>query len=312
MMACSLFIMRIGLALGGGGAKGFFHIGVLKVLETLKIKLDFIAGTSMGALIGALYALHKDSLSVESLILGALEKYKGEILSLKNYSASSDVEEKKIFLEKSFNFVREFYLWNLRMIKPFLVDPRPFLKLFKELLGLNAFGDCKIPFLCSAVDLNQGEIVTMGKGLLYKAVMASCSLPGIFPPLRLKDKCLVDGGILLPLPASFLKDKVDFIIGVNLIYPWEGFKDIKNAVDIMFIVDRIRYRKILEDNLKEAHFLVFPQHLSFTWADFDKAQEIIALGEKEMLAKKKELMEAIRCHSRGFSLLRRLFIKKKS
>jgi len=149
--------VRIGLALGGGGAKGFFHIGVLKALTSLGIKIHSISGTSIGALIGALYALHLDAEKVEEVTLNILNKYKREIEALKSYGGSSDVEEKRLFLEKSFDFVKEIYLWNLRIIRPYLVNPKPFLRVFRELLGLATFNECKLPFQCSAVDLIKGE-----------------------------------------------------------------------------------------------------------------------------------------------------------
>ncbi|MCK4809580.1 MAG: patatin-like phospholipase family protein [Candidatus Omnitrophica bacterium] len=285
--------MKIGLALGGGGARGFFHIGVLKVLETLNLKINFISGTSIGALIGALYSLYRDSHQVQLKTLEVLAKHRKNIDALKIYSSSFNVEEKKIFLERSFNFVKKFYLWNLRRVRPFLVHPKPFLKFFNDLFGTTTFEDCKIPFSCSAVDLIRGSAVFLDKGPLDKAVMASCSIPGVFPPLRTGNKLLVDGGVLMPLPSVFLKDKVDFILGINLQPLWVAPVNIKNAIDIMFITDCIRYRKIIEDTLENADFLISLENSSFTWGDFDKAEEFIKLGEKEMLSRKDDLIKAL-------------------
>ena len=124
--------MKIGLALGGGGARGLAHIGVLKALEELKIKIDFIAGTSMGAVIGGVYALRPDAHHVAEVIQHELEEYKKELSSLKSFSSRSSVEEKKIFLEKSFSFAKDLYLWNLRIVKPYLVNPKPFFKIFRN------------------------------------------------------------------------------------------------------------------------------------------------------------------------------------
>ncbi|HDN85956.1 MAG TPA: hypothetical protein ENG49_01895 [Candidatus Omnitrophica bacterium] len=290
--------MRIGLALGGGGAKGFFHIGVLKALTSLGIKIHSISGTSIGALIGALYALHLDAEKVEEVTLNILNKYKREIEALKSYGGSSDVEEKRLFLEKSFDFVKEIYLWNLRIIRPYLVNPKPFLRVFRELLGLATFNECKLPFQCSAVDLIKGELISLERGFLYKAVMASCSLPGFFPPLRMREKLLVDGGVLAPVPSLLLKEKVDFIVGVSLESAWVPYQETKNAVEVMFMVDRIRYKRIFEETIKEVNFLISFPHAPFKWTDFDKAEDFIEMGERETLAKKDEFIKIVKRHRR--------------
>ena len=232
---------------------------------------------------GALYALYQDAGYVEKIALNILEKYEKELAIFKNYTASSEVEERKLFLEKAYNFVKEFYLWNIKKIKLFLVSPSPFLKIFKELFGKKTFRDCKIPFLCSTVDLKKGEPLCLEEGTLFKAVLASSSLPGFFPPLRNKDKILVDGGVLLPLPVTFLKSRVDFIIGVNLEPERIPSEEVKNIVEILFRVERIRYQKILEDILKEVDYLISLKDTSLKWTDFSKAKRLIELGEKEVL-----------------------------
>ena len=289
-------MMRIGLALGGGGARGFFHIGVLKGLEKLKIKISYIGGTSIGAVVGALYALYQDATHVEKIALDILEKYKKELAIFKNYTASSEVEERKLFLEKAYNFVKEFYLWNIKKIKFFLVSPSPFLKIFKELFDKKTFRDCKIPFLCSTVDLKKGEPLSLEEGTLFKAVLASLSLPGFFPPLRSKDKILVDGGVLLPLPVTFLKNRVDFIIGVNLEPEKIPPEEVKNIVEILFRVERIRYQKILENILKEVDYLISLKDASLKWTDFDKAKKLIDLGEKEVLDNQEKIIKILKKH----------------
>jgi NTE family protein len=298
--------MKIGLALGGGGARGFFHIGVLKGLESLGIKINSIAGTSIGAIIGGLYALQPDACRLEKFAFDILNKYKKEIFSFKGYSASISVKEKKIFLEKSFEFVKEVFLWNLRIIKPYLIDPKPFFKIAKNIFKNYKFSDCKIPFTATSVDLIKGEKVLIEDGLLYKAIIASCALPGFFPPLKWKEKFLIDGGILLPVPAEPLKNKSDFIIGVNVEVLQEGAPQIKNAIDVLFLADKIRYKKIVEENTKEVHFLISPQLKEIYWADFDKAKDLVKKGEREIIEKREELFRILKREKlRRFFFLRR-------
>jgi NTE family protein len=304
--------VKIGLALGGGGAKGFFHIGVLQALESFNIKVDYIGGTSMGALVGALYALAPDADEVERVILTIMDKYRDDVFALKKLSASSDVEQaeqRKIFLEKSIDYVKKLYLWNLRMVKPYLVNPRPFIKILKELYGLRGFADCEIPFVCSAVDLKSGECCALESGPLGKSVLASCSLPGVFPPVKLKQMTLVEGAVLVPIPAPLLKDKVDMIIGVNLDTAWSFPKEIKSVIDVMFISDRIRYKKILADSLQDVDFLISLDNDSFSWTDFDRAEELIQLGRKRAEELKGPLLSLVRCYSKKHSFWGKLFKK---
>jgi len=178
--------MKIGFALGGGGAKGFFHIGALKALEKLKIKPQAIAGTSIGAMVGGTYSLYPNASQLEKIIFDVYDKYSKDVLGLKMFSASSSVEEKKVFLEKSFEFAKDLVLWNLRIIKPFLVDSHPFMHLLKDIFKINRFCDCKIPFTATAVELTKGEKTFFRTGPLYKAVLASLALPGVFPRMAMR------------------------------------------------------------------------------------------------------------------------------
>jgi len=273
--------MKIGLALGGGGARSLAHIGVLKALEEANIRIGGVSGTSMGAVIGGLYALNPRVSWVDKSLREFLDKYKKDISLLKSYGTSSSVEEKKLFLEKSIRFVKDLYLWNLRIVKPYLVNPKPFFRIFKELFKKYHFKDCVIPFLCTAVDLFTGEEVIIKSGSMFKSIIASCALPGVFPPLRVKERLLADGGILIPLPAKVIRPYVDFVIGVSVESALNTSKDIKNALDVLFTVDRIRYKAIIEENRKEADFIISPSVSSYTWSDFDCIGEIVREGYLE-------------------------------
>jgi len=151
--------MRLGLALSGGGARGFFHLGVLKALEKLKVKIDVIAGTSVGSLIGGCYALYADASAAEERLFEVFDKYSQDITALRNYASSSAIDERMYFSRTHLNFLKEFFLWNLHIIRPYLIDPKPFLKIFKHIFREKCFSDCKIPFCATSVDLIKGELV---------------------------------------------------------------------------------------------------------------------------------------------------------
>ena len=286
--------MKIGLALGGGGARALAHIGALKALEELNIKIDYIAGTSLGALVGGLYALKPDARLVENLIKDSLHRYKNEINSLKSYGADSSVEDKKLFLEKSFRFVKSVYLWNLKIVKSYMVKPKPFFRIFKSLLKNYQFGNCKIPFLCAVVDIMKADVAVIDKGSLFKGVAASCALPGIFPPVKTRNNLFVDGGVLAPLPARMITGYVDFTIGVGVEESFHFSPDsIKNVLDMLFTVDRIRYKKIIEQNQAAADFLIMPDVANYSWSDFGCFDDIIEAGYVQTLKKKSLLLKAI-------------------
>lgn len=293
--------MRIGLALGGGGARGLAHIGVLEVLEKEKIHLDFISGTSMGAVIGALYAKEGKLTYLKEKIFSFLERDIIKKLE-EGFSLAQDRQEPFPKIKKAFLFIREFYLWNIRMVKKRLIDYKPFEALFKEALDDLKFSDCAIPFICVAVDLLNQDVVYLKEGFLYQALLASCALPGVFPPLKIEKKYLVDGGVLEALPTRALKKKVDFIIGINLEKKKrKGF--LRSGMDILLSADEIRHLKLIEFSKREADFLFEPDTACFGWADFSRASEIIERGREEAYRRIFELKKRLR-YRRFFPFLK--------
>ncbi|MBD3245859.1 MAG: hypothetical protein GF333_02490 [Candidatus Omnitrophica bacterium] len=273
-------VMKFGLALSGGGARGFFHIGVLKSLARFGIRPDAVAGTSIGAVIGGMYALDPDPFRLEQKIFRIFRKHRKGIGVLKNYSASSSVEEKKIFLEKSYEFVKDLFLWNLHIIKPYLVDPAPFIRIMRDLFGSARFAHCRIPFFCTGVDLRTGSAVVLDQGSVARSVTASCAFPGFFPPIEIDQQELVDGGVLLPLPAQVLKERGYWVVGVNADNKEEFAQQKKNAVEILFLTEKIRHREILAKNLESADFLISAELENVLWVDFDRAPDLVAIGEE--------------------------------
>lgn len=166
---------RIGLTLGNGSARGLAHIGVLKALEEKNIKIDFIAGSSIGALIGAAYA---SGMSVERMEELALE------IDLKKIA--------QLFISKP-AFTG---LINGKSIKNYILSH----------IGNPDFSQLKIPFVAAATDIDTGETVVLNKGSVVDAVRASISIPGIFAPVKMNNRLLIDGGVTLPLPIRLVKE----------------------------------------------------------------------------------------------------------
>jgi len=181
--------MRTGIALGSGGAKGLAHIGVLKVLQEHGIEPDLLSGTSIGALVGALYCLRGGIAAVEKYALGFEDANLSAYLAPRP-SGSGLISEKRIrnFLEAS--------------------------------LGSGRIEDLDRPFFCPAADIRSGREVMFDRGALVQAVRASISIPVLFRPVRLGSRYLVDGGLVNPVPVDVLKKNgADFTIAVTIITP---------------------------------------------------------------------------------------------
>ena len=206
---------KIGLVLGSGGAKGFAHIGVLEALEKAGIKPDMVIGCSMGAIVGSCYAMGVSP-----------KKMKEQVLSL----SRSDIIDVK--LPNRFGFVKGDRAE--KVIRKFLgaQDAEP------------TFADCKIPFACACTDILKGEPVDLAEGELIPAVRASFSIPGVFVPIKIKDRYLWDGGLLRRVPNDLARRMgADIVVGVDCIGPTREVKEenldslLSTVVRIFFMMD---------------------------------------------------------------------------
>jgi len=178
---------KIGYALGGGAARGLSHIGVLKALEEHSIFPDIVTGTSIGALIGALYA-------------GGIK--------------IGDIEQLALRLD----FKRLVLLADMTLPLSGLIGGKRVISLLKSILGDLTFSHLKYDFACVATDIKTGEQVVIHDGSLIEAVRASISLPGIFTPVCIKGRYLVDGGLVNEVPVSVCREMgAEYVIGVNVI-----------------------------------------------------------------------------------------------
>lgn len=215
--------MKTGIALGGGAAKGLTHIGVLKVLEAHGIVADMVAGTSIGALIGALYVLRGNIAAVEEYALG-FENSKPQLAP--RPSSSGMISEKHI--------------------QAFL----------RGLFGTKRIEHLERPFFCPATDIRNGREVMFDSGSLCQAVRASISVPVIFKPVRLRGRYLVDGGLINPVPVDVLKKHgCSFTIAVNVIEPRplrpRRRKKTSSKERLLLALDDFFSRKLISDNPNE-------------------------------------------------------------
>ena len=223
---------RIGLSLSGGGAKGFAHIGVLKVLDSLGVKVDYISGTSMGAIVGGLYASGYTGKEIEQIVMDtdfysliANEKTRQETSffnkSVDKYILTVPIKDGSInVLPKAISTGQK----NIYMLK----------ELFKNVSTITDFSKLPIPFMCVATNLESGKIKLFEGGDLVSSIMASSAFPGLMDPVKINDSLYIDGAMTINYPSKPLKDKgIDIVIGVDLSQGLSSRKDLQSAVSIL-------------------------------------------------------------------------------
>ena len=252
---------KVGLALGSGAARGLAHIGVWKVLQEAEIPIDMVAGTSAGAIIGALCAQGKDASQIKAMTL-ELSGHKLAPLIDPSLPKSGFIKGRKI----------------------------------KDLLGSHIggnirFSDMKIPFACVATDILTGEEVVIDRGSVPEAVRASISIPGIFTVVKWEGRYLVDGGLVNPVPVSVLQRMgASFIIAVNVIpevservqrlakEQKEGFRE-PNIIHVLMQSLYIGTYSLVRASMEYADVVIEPQVAHLGVGDFHHAQECIRQGE---------------------------------
>jgi len=275
---------KIGLVLGGGGAKGAAHIGVLKVLEEQKIPVDYIAGTSMGAIVGALYA--------SGLTAGELE----EVITAIDWNDvfSGDPDRRDIDYRRKREDFEHLTKLSVGIRDGKVVVPKGLINdqkvnvLFEMLMlhtsDIDDFDKLPIPYRAVAVDLETGEMVVLKGGRLADAARASMSVPGAFPPIELNGRLLIDGGIVRNLPVDIVREMgADIIICVDVDKPMATRKDLGGSLSILNQMIDIMMKKNVKDQVKTLgpqDVYMNPELGELGSADFDKAAEISRVGEK--------------------------------
>ncbi len=274
---------KIGLALSGGGARGISHVGVLKMLEELNIPVDYIAGTSMGAIVGGLYSAGFTADELETIIgeidwLGVLgDKMPREELP---YRQKSDALHP---IKLGFDFKE-----GAILPKGIMAGKR--LDILLRTLALPAstttdFNELPIPFKAVAADIDTGEVVVLENGNLAEAMRASMSLPGIFPPIEIDGRTLVDGGILMNLPVEVVKQMgADIIIAVNIGTPMSKRDDLKSFIGITDQSRKIMTLRYYDEQvalLGADDLLIEPDLKDISNGDYTRGDELIATGYAE-------------------------------
>jgi NTE family protein len=280
---------KIGLVLSGGGAKGLAHIGVLKVIDSLGIKIDYIGGTSMGAIIGGLYAsgynakqldsifttLDADALIQDYVPRGSksfFEKRNDELYAI-------TLPFKKLKLETPNALSKGMYNYNLLS------------KLTFHVRHLRDFNRLPIPFFCMATDIETGEEIILNKGILAQAMVASGSIPSLFNPIEIEGRMLVDGGVKNNYPVENLKAMgADIIIGVDVQDGLKKKDELKGVSTILLQISNFGTLEKMPEKIKKTDIYIKPNITGFTVLSFDEGKTIIKNGENAAI---KELYRLI-------------------
>ena len=235
----------IGLALGGGFARGFAHLGVLQVLEQKRIPISCIAGTSVGSILGAAYA-------------------------------SGAPLARIIATCRTLRF-RDIARWRVSRFG--LASNQRLGELIERVFDSRQFEDLRIPMAVVATDLNSGEPVVLKHGSLVDAIRASCAFPGLFEPVEIGTRCLADGGLVAPVPTRAARDLgADFVLGISV-----GMQDghrgsPTNVFQVMTRAVSAAQKHQLEVWERHADLVLRPDVQSIAWDQFERADEAIEAG----------------------------------
>ena len=282
--------LKIGLALGGGGARGACHIGVLRVLEDNGIIPDVIAGTSAGSMIGAMYASELNAKIVEEKYMKHIQSENFKDLGFR-YIPNSEKDD-SIF-SQIVKQIKNQYVLMVSSNRKSIIKNERLSKAAKILFEADRFEDLKIPLFVSATDLITGNPIIYKTGNLVDAVVQSSTIPGFVEPTYQNNRMLVDGGISLPTPVTPLMGECDFIIAVNIT---RGVTNQPEPNNIFEILNRSRDVSIGQLNkyvLEKSNFVIKPEHNNLHWSAFDQSDEFLEVGRKAALNSIENLLDTL-------------------
>ena len=270
---------KVGLVLSGGGAKGFAHIGVLKELEKSGVQIDYIGGTSMGAIVGGLYASGYSADQIRNIIektdfvkllqdyidrndISFFEKEHGE-----KYAISLPIKEKKVGLPLGLSKGQNVLNYLIELLAP--VD------------YIDNFSKLPIPFFCVATDIEKGEVVTLSNGSLPLALRASAAFPSLLNPVEINNRLLVDGGVVNNFPVDIMKKKgVDIIIGVNVQGELLKTDKLSSVASLLMQIINFQMYQKSDKQIELLNVYLRPDLKEYNVISFDEKDKILKEGIK--------------------------------
>lgn len=271
---------RVGLVLSGGGAKGISHIGILQAIDSAGLKVDYLTGTSMGSIIGGLYAIGYSGKEIEK-ISNHLDW--DAILSNKPIYSQISIDEKDEYGKYSVEL-------GLKDYKPQigtgLIESETLWltlnELFMPVYNVKDFSKFNIPYKCISTDLSDGKAIVHSKGEIVTAMRASMAIPSVFTAVEHDSTKLVDGGIIRNFPVSDIKEMgADIVIGVNLFTGLPDISKLNNLLDVFYQITQYRDAEDLVIEKKLCDLIIEPPVGKYSAGSFDAKDSIMLIG-KEM------------------------------
>ncbi|MFI3262070.1 MAG: patatin-like phospholipase family protein [Rikenellaceae bacterium] len=288
--------LRVGLVLSGGGAKGAAHIGAIKLLEEIGISVDYVVGTSMGAVIGGMHSLGYSANNLDTIISGCDWNMLMSDKVERRYIVYKDKEiDNKTLIEVSIKRDKDKALKS--RLPAGVISGENIYNLFSMfMVGFPEriqFSELSIPFACVATDIVTGKYVVLEEGLLPLAIRASMSIPEVFAPVKYDNMLLVDGGVVNNYPVNVALEKdVDFIIGVDVQSPLSSKDKLTSVTSVMGQLIGLMGNDLYIENLSKTDILITPELTDYSTFSFSQKdiRKIIDLGYEAALEKKDELL----------------------
>lgn len=301
--------LRVGLAMGGGAARGLAHIGVIKALQAQGVPIHLVVGTSIGALVGGAFAILKDARKVE-------ERFRRFVHSRDfrrtEFEFLKDSRQTKPSLTWSLgDMVKRGIFYSMSMARPSFISEENFVHNIHSLVEDVDIDSLDCPFGAVAVDIETGRAALLTTGSLRRAICASSAIPGLMPPVRINGRTFIDGGWVSKIPViEAFKLGADVVVASDISVELEDTRDFKRGMDVLIRGEAIKAEALTAFQLRIADVAIRPRVSHVHWADFVEGVKLIEEGERAANACAGEihnLMDRTRWRARlGLSRGRRL------
>jgi len=292
--------VKIAIALGGGAAKGYAHLGVLKEIQKAGIHIDIVTGTSIGSLMGGVYATTGDAYKTIEKILAFVQSDKYKDSEIDFFDELKKSSRSRIW-DKVGNLLRKGYMITFSLTREGMISEENYYTMIDALVDEYKIEDLPIKFGTVSLDLISGDRVVIKDGGLRFAVAASSAIPGVFPPVVIGDRQLVDGGWVENIPIILAKEMgADFVIAVDLGEEIEDAPPLVNGLNVVMRADDISRHYLKQFYLKDADIVISPDVKDIFWASFREVEKGIHRGENEMKKRMDELKKLL--NEKGLSL----------
>ncbi len=278
----------IGVALGGGGARGLTHIGVLQGLHEHQGPVEYLAGTSIGSVVGAMYAATLDPQWITDRFLNFIGSDDYRSLGLDRFKPRS--ERIPTIFKAMTSQVRQYVKIAMANNNLGLLRIERLRSVIEHLLPVETFAELQIPFRCAAVDLHSGQDIIFSEGSLIDAVTASSAVPGFIQPWQADGRMITDGGVSIPVPVDVVRDMgAEFVLAVDVKLNQFDQLETPNMMQILSRSEQITSHRLSILLDQQADVVIMPDTRNLFWSEFDQIDILIQNGYQAVCNQMKEI-----------------------